>query len=90
MSADAGRVAPVLTPYQARFLMCPLLSQPLEGGGIQRVACQAGQCTLWDWLIPEGQGCAGVGKCSIPRRAYAYAEAVRERAKQKAQRGRAA
>ena len=74
-----GHVAPPHHPDKARTLLCPLLSIMREDGTLQRVNCMAGECTLWDWLLPPHDGYAGLaphrglGKCSLPRRAYMIA-----------------
>jgi hypothetical protein len=82
---DRQGVAPVLTPSQARHLMCPLLSTLRPDNTLERVPCQAGACLLWDWLIKPGPtrdgSNEGVGKCSIPRRVYQTAHKFSGKAK---------
>lgn len=79
-----AHIAPVLTGAAAADLMCPLLSR-IQDGKVERINCQVGECALWDWItrpyfIPGVDDCSGVGKCSIPRKAYAYADAVKQKA----------
>lgn len=72
-------IAPPFTPAQARTRLCPVLSTLSPDNKMTRVNCMAGECALWDWLIPPSDlpalKCEGLGKCSIPRAAYAHAAA---------------
>ncbi len=68
---------PVYKPEEAKEKLCPVLST------IERVNCQPGVCVLWDWLIlpiPALQS-TGIGKCSLPRRAYVAIQAEVKKAK---------